>query len=100
KYNKRVDQALNALKDDSITCTIVGEGRSDGECSVVLLENGKYLGYGFCNHNLTGKPDKFSAPSFNNLKETIMLQRDNREVQAIIRSYLRTRKDYKIHLPS
>ncbi|MEO5673787.1 MAG: exonuclease domain-containing protein, partial [Chitinophagales bacterium] len=41
KYNKRVDQALNALKDDSITCTIVGEGRSDGECSVVLLENGK-----------------------------------------------------------
>jgi DNA polymerase-3 subunit epsilon len=98
EYNLRVKEALNAMKADSITCAIVGDGRCDDESTVVLMEHGKYLGYGFITGNISGTTGEKSEVSLQSLKEIIQPQRDNREVQMIIRSYLNTHKDYHIHL--
>jgi len=90
-YNARVKKALEAMKSDSITCAIIGDGRNKNENSVVILENGKYLGFGFV--------DKISRrKSFQSLRKIAELQKDNREVQMIIRSYLQTHNDYRIVL--
>lgn len=90
-YNARVREALSAMKQDSITCAIVGDGRNKEERSIVIMENGKYLGYGFIAKNV---PDE----SFQSLKEIVQPQRDNREVQMIIRSYLKTHNDYQLQM--
>ena len=99
-YNIRVNEALNAMKADSITCAIVGGGRHDDESTVVLMENGKYLGYGFIAGDISLDAREKNEVSFQSLKEIIQPQRDNQEVQMIIRSYLYTHKDYRIHLES
>ncbi|MFI5135386.1 MAG: exonuclease domain-containing protein [Chitinophagales bacterium] len=88
-YNARVKKSLKAMKSDSITCAIIGEGRNRDENSVVILENGKYLGFGYAEKS-SGKK------SFRYWKKFISPQKDNREVQMIIRSYLQTHNDYRI----
>jgi len=98
-YNARVREALTAMKEDSITCAIVGDGRSENESSVVLMENGKYLGYGFAPTSVVGEQTPTTAlSSFQSLKEIIQPQRDNREVQMIIRGYLRTHSDHQVQM--
>jgi DNA polymerase-3 subunit epsilon len=84
-----VKEAIEAMKEDSLSCAIIMEGRSDNENSVVILENGKYEGFGF-----TSKTDR--KISFLELKENISPQRDNREIQLIIRSYLQNHNDYNL----
>lgn len=91
EYNGRVNEALHGMKADSITCAIIGNGRNEDESSVVIIENGKYLGYGFAAKTV-------SDGSFQSLKEIVQPQRDNREVQMIIRSYLRTHSDYRLQV--
>ncbi|HYV93733.1 MAG TPA: exonuclease domain-containing protein [Chitinophagales bacterium] len=98
-YNARVREALSAMKQDSITCAIVGDGRNEKERSIVIMENGKYLGYGFAPVASVGEETSVTpSPYFESLKEIIQPQRDNREVQMIIRAYLRTHSDYQLQM--
>jgi DNA polymerase-3 subunit epsilon len=61
---------------------IIDGGRSDGEVSVVKIENGRYMGYGYLSsENLDRTPDL--------LHDCIQSYPDNRDIQQIIRSYLR-----------
>lgn len=46
KYNERVEAALRSLTDNE-TKVIVDEGRSYGEKSVILIEDGLYKGFGY-----------------------------------------------------
>ena len=48
-YNKRVEGALMKIHAMNESRVIVDEGRSYDERSVVLIENGKYIGFGFTN---------------------------------------------------
>ena len=93
EYNGRVKAALETFKSDSRSYAIIGNGRSGEECSVVLLEDGKYLGFGFI--------EKESIPSeFSDIKTRIQFHKDNREVQGIIQSYLRSNSDFRVVYPS
>ena len=68
---------------------MIDEGKSIDERSVVLFENGKYMGYGFVDA---------SGPSlgFDDLKDCIQYFRDSRDVQQIVKQYLRNNKVEKI----
>lgn len=88
-YNKRVENLLAAIKSESKSYALIGEGRSAEECSVVVMEDGKYLGFGFT--------DRSKAPEdFDAAKNSIEHYKDNREVQGIIRTYLQNHKDQVI----
>ncbi|MEO6168202.1 MAG: exonuclease domain-containing protein [Chitinophagales bacterium] len=89
EYNQRVDGALEAIQSDSKSYALIGAGRSADECTVIVMEDGKYLGFGFL--------DKERAPAdFAAAKESIEHYKDNREVQTIIQTYLRKNTDYRI----
>src|SRR4029077_2305700 len=91
EYNLRIEKALDGFKVDSRSYAIIGEGRSVNECSVIVLEDGKYLGFGFLEKEKL--PDDFLSA-----KEFIEHYKDNREVQSIIQSYLKKNHDYKVLL--
>jgi DNA polymerase-3 subunit epsilon len=68
---------------------IIDQGRNAHEKSVVKIENGKYIGFGYF------------APSFVEdnpgiFHECVTSYPDNREVQQIIKQYLRNNKVEKI----
>jgi DNA polymerase III subunit epsilon len=81
KYNKRVQKAIDSFFEAGQTVAILGKGRKPEEKSVVLVENGSYLGFGFFDE----------SESFRNLddaKSLIKPTKDNRVVQNIVNSYL------------
>ena len=81
EYNKRVMQAIESLDYMHRNFLIVGSGRNNEERSVVSVENGKYLGFGFFN------PD-FVSPEVESLREVIASKQDNRDAHRIIRRHL------------
>jgi DNA polymerase-3 subunit epsilon len=89
KYNARMKKTVKAMMDDTLSCAIISQGRKEEEASVVVLENGKYLGFGFA-------PKTSNELSFQQWKEFVSPQRDNRETQIIIRSYLQNHNDYHL----
>jgi DNA polymerase III subunit epsilon len=83
-YNARVDQAIESLSYDHDTFVVIGDGREPGEKSVVGVQNGRYLGFGFFD-------ESFSAKGFQDFKDVLKPYLDNKDVQQIIRGYLRIR---------
>jgi DNA polymerase-3 subunit epsilon len=47
KYNERVENAIKSFKEDGETVAIIGKGRNREEQSLVLVEKGAYVGFGF-----------------------------------------------------
>jgi DNA polymerase-3 subunit epsilon len=47
KYNKRIVKAINSFKAAGESVAILGKGRTTTERSMVLVENGNYMGFGF-----------------------------------------------------
>ncbi|MFC0878497.1 exonuclease domain-containing protein [Saccharicrinis sp. FJH2] len=88
-YNLRVEELLKILKYDSPNMAILGEGRNPEEKSVVWVENGTYLGFGFFDETT-----QFSQLS--DLKDVINTYPDNRDIQQIINSYLRKHKKLQV----
>lgn len=88
-YNLRVEAARSAFKSDGRSYAVIDSGRSVDECSVVVIEDGKYLGFGFLRKEKVPR-DFFAA------KESIQHYKDNREVHTIIQSYLRKNTNYRI----
>lgn len=81
KYNKRIQKAVDSFFEKGETVAIIGAGRKGEEKSVVLVENGNYLGYGFMARN-----DSFS--DLESAKGYIKQSKENRVVQNLINSYL------------
>ena len=91
-YNKRVEEAILSLDYKHPNFMIVGKGRSSNERSIVHVEKGKYLGYGFFDIEFT--------PAFpDQLKDMITSRQDNRDVHRIIRHFLQKtdKKDLLIY---
>ncbi len=84
-YNKRVELALSSLEEEKKTYAIVGNGRESNERSVVLVENGIYLGHGFADYDLP-------AHSFEELKDQITSFSDNHDIQKILNMHLKNAK--------
>lgn len=80
-YNKRVRLALVSVDEEKKTFAIIGNGREIDEKSLVLVENGVYLGHGFTDYN-------FSSNTFDELKDRITTFPDSQDIQKILNSHL------------
>ena len=68
---------------------IIDKGRKHNERAVIKVENGRYMGYGYIDTSL-------AISNHEELSNTITRFPDNRDVQQIIRSYIRRLKVEKI----
>ncbi|MFI5170988.1 MAG: exonuclease domain-containing protein [Chitinophagales bacterium] len=85
-YNARVSEAIQSFRNESHTYFIIGEGRNNDESSVIFIEKGHYLGYGFySNDYYNGDPEL--------LKETIKWRPDTPDVQRILTGWISRYKD-------
>ena len=51
KYNKRVDAAIQSLRAASDSFLVMDRGRNEDEQTIVAVENGVYLGFGYADKN-------------------------------------------------
>lgn len=79
-YNERVRQAVEYMSNDSKSYIITQKGRTDEEKSFVLIENGIYQGFGYIDQQQ-------QITSLSELKEFLILKKDNRDVQRILRGF-------------
>ena len=89
EYNKRVMQLMRAWLYKHQNFLIVGQGRVFNEKSVVAIEGGKYLGFGYLEND-------FQVTNPEQLKFFINPYSDNRDVHTIIRTHMRKNKDLKV----
>jgi len=78
-YNIRVKQAIEYLKNRSKNAILKQLGRNDNEEGFIMIENGNYRGYGFIE-----KHEQIS--NHQELENYLIPQKDNMDVQRIIRS--------------
>ncbi|MFP2995037.1 exonuclease domain-containing protein [Spongiivirga sp. MCCC 1A20706] len=80
-YNRRVSDAISHIKAENLSYVIWEKGRNEQEKAFVLVSDGTYLGYGFVDifETIT---DQFQLETF------ISKQKDNEDVQRILRSYV------------
>ncbi|WP_313111089.1 exonuclease domain-containing protein [Aequorivita sediminis] len=88
EYNVRVKAFLEKKSFENQNMLIIDRGRDVEERAVVLIEDGKYKGYGFYNLN-----HQINNPEI--LKTIINPMENNRDAQHIIQSYLRSKKVLK-----
>lgn len=80
-YNERVKQAIDSISEQEQSLAIVGRGRNTQEHSVVVVEKGNFLGFGYFD-----KSENFS--SLDEAKLYIKVGKENRIAQNIVNSYL------------
>jgi len=83
EYNSRVEEAINSSLYNSQTFVLKGKGRSRDEHSIVLVERGKYLGYGFIVKDI-------QITQLEELKSYVNGHRDNQDIQKILQGYIKT----------
>lgn len=81
KYNKRVQKAIGSFREGAETVAIVGKGRNAGEQSLVLVENGNYIGFGFFGQDA-------SIGDFETARTYVRPGVETPTVQNLINSYL------------
>ncbi len=88
-YNERVLKFINFNSFENKSMMIIDRGRSYDERSAVLIENGIFKGIGYFNLN-------FQINNIDIIQSLITPMQDNRDVQHIIKAYLRKNKKIKI----
>jgi DNA polymerase III subunit epsilon len=76
---------MNGLQYRQPNFLLVDKGRHDDERSIVLVENGKYKGYGFIEK-------EFLASAPGTLSRCVEAFMDTKDVRQIIQLYLRQNK--------
>ncbi|SDX55056.1 exonuclease domain-containing protein [Hymenobacter psychrophilus] len=89
EYNKRVEAAIESFTYEHGSFVVLGVGRRPDEKTLVVVENGRYLGFGYID-------ETFSARRFEDFRDAITRYNDNKDVQQIIRQYLRTKHKDKV----
>ncbi|TRX70335.1 exonuclease domain-containing protein [Carboxylicivirga sp. M1479] len=88
-YNKRVLELIKKLSYGHANLVILDKGRNISEMAVVVIESGRYLGWGYINEEeCISEPQQF--------KEYITFYDDNGDTRTIISSYLRNKKYRKL----
>lgn len=80
-YNKRSADAIRAFHGDGETLALIGKGRNIEEQSLVLVERGAYVGYGFFGREVSIS-DVDAARTF--VKRSV----ENRTIQNLVNSYI------------
>ena len=88
-YNERALKATDEFIFSKRSFFIIDRGRNEDEKSVVKVVNGKYTGYGYFNTNDIG----FGLTA---VHDCISSSPDNRDIQIILKQYLRTNRVEKI----
>lgn len=81
-YNKRVAKILNQFKFPHTNFMVIDRGRNFEERSVILVENGKYSGYGYIDNS-----SQFSSPS--EIRDIIKQTPWYPDANDLIRSFIR-----------
>jgi len=89
EYNIRVVAAIASLGMPMSNTLVIGTGRTSEEYSLVQIEDGKYVGYGFIEKEEANQP-------LENLLEFVRKQNDNPDTRKIIRNYLAKNKRDKL----
>jgi DNA polymerase-3 subunit epsilon len=82
EYNDRVIDLISHYSYHNKNFFIIDDGRHDKEVSAVKIENGQYIGYGYLDVNAIGSDSGI-------LHDSIRPFKDNRDIQVILRGYLR-----------
>lgn len=88
EYNKRVEKALKDLRYPQPNFAIIGEGRSIGEQSVIIIKDNMLIGYGFFQETET--------IDFNTLLECLNPLPQTPDACKVINSYLQKNKQDKV----
>jgi DNA polymerase-3 subunit epsilon len=88
-YNKRAETLLDGLRLDRGNVLIIDRGRSDEERSLVRIEKGMYMGYGYISVNET-------YLSIDQMLECIRPGLDTRDVRQILKNWLKNNKVEKM----
>ena len=80
-YNARVKQAIDSISEAEQSVAIIGRGRSTDEHSIIVVEKGSFVGFGYFD-----KSENFS--SLDEAKQYIKTGKENRIAQNIVNSYL------------
>ncbi|SNC63377.1 DNA polymerase-3 subunit epsilon [Hymenobacter gelipurpurascens] len=89
EYNQRVEAAIESFTYEHGSFVVIGQGRNESEKSLVVVENGRYVGFGYVD-------ETFTARRFPDFKDAVKRYNDNKDVQQIIRQYLRTKHKDKV----
>jgi DNA polymerase III subunit epsilon len=89
KYNKRALKAIRSFREHGDSVAIVGRGRTARELSLVLVEKGNYLGFGFIRK-------KVSLNNFDEARNYVRNGVETSTVQNLINSYLMNPRDSEI----
>jgi DNA polymerase-3 subunit epsilon len=88
-YNRRAETLLDSLRLDRGNVLIIDRGRSAEERSLVRIEKGMYMGYGYISVNDT-------YLSIEQMLECIRPGLDNRDVRQILKNWLKKNKVEKM----
>ncbi len=80
-YNKRVQSAIDAIQEHRESFALFGSGRQSDEYSVVVVVDGRYVGYGFLNKDI-------GIESLEELANHIIPAPEFSESYWLIRSYM------------
>lgn len=89
EYNARAQKVIGRLQYSGANLLIIDPGRNPAEKSLVLIENGKYAGFGFVE-------SEFIESNLETLKQCVQRYPDNKDVKQIINLYLRQGKAEKV----
>ncbi|MCB0480837.1 MAG: GIY-YIG nuclease family protein [Flavobacteriales bacterium] len=87
-YNLRVREAIERIQFINKDCLLIEKGSDSDKQHAILLENGKYIGYGEFDPEFVKHPDA--------IIDCIHTKMDNPDVRGIISSFLRTGKIKRI----
>ena len=80
-YNPRVEEAIESFHEADRSFAIIGEGRNEDELSVILVEEGTYQGFGFCDREV-------SVSHLHEVKLLITSYKSTVEIDHYIESYI------------
>ena len=89
KYNKKAQRAVESFFEKGESVAIIGHGRRREEKSLVVVERGNYLGFGFFSTEET-------ISDLESAKNYIRLSKDNRAVQNAVNSFLMNPKGNQV----
>jgi len=85
-YNERTHLMISAFSQQGADAVILGRGRTPTEQSIILVEDGQYMGFGFVNRELP--IDDLEAA-----RKWITPGRDNRVAQSLVSAVLQNPED-------
>ncbi|GHN00223.1 exonuclease [Cytophagales bacterium WSM2-2] len=81
RYNKRAQGAVDSFHQQGDSLAIIGKGRNAGENSVVLLDSGTYIGFGFFEKHE-------QIVDFQSARNFVKPGKESRTVQNLVNSFL------------